>query len=136
VRLCPGARCCRVARPDSFFCFACVRRHERDSAIGKDHARYDIEANAAQSAVQSHIREFYLQTVGIRAALRILGFDDVRIEPPRFGRGWPDRAVIEARYRALAKRFHPDAGGDPEEFRKVQWAVEVVRKYRPPDNDG
>ena len=120
----------------AFFCYGCLRRHERDSDIGKDHARYDIGADAAESPLQSHIRQFYLQTVGIRAALRILGFDDVRIEPPRFGRGWPARAAIEARYRALAKRSHPDAGGDPEEFRTVQWAVEVLRKYRPPDDDG
>lgn len=124
-----------MAPRESFFCYACSRRHERESGIGRDHARYDIEADAAQSPTQSHIREFYLQTAGIRAALRILGFGDVHIQPPRFGRGWPDRAAVEARYRALAKPSHPDAGGDPEEFRKVQWAIEVVRKYRPPEND-
>jgi len=134
VRLCGGARCGRVAPPPTFFCYACVRRHERDSAIGGRHARYDIEADAAQSPAQSHLREFYLQTIGIAAALQILGFDGVRIEPARFGRGWPDRAAVEARYRALAKRSHPDVGGDPEEFRKVQWAIEVVRRYRPPDD--
>ncbi|HLE46158.1 MAG TPA: hypothetical protein VI915_04135, partial [Thermoplasmata archaeon] len=85
------------------------------------------------SPVQSRIREFYLQTRGVQAALAILGFEGVRIQPPRFGRGWPARSEIEARFRALAKRHHPDAGGDPDEFRRVQWAVEVLRRYRPPD---
>ena len=120
---------------DAFFCYACLRRHSPESAIGRDHARYDIDADASQSALQSDLREFYLQTVGIHAALRILGFEDVRIEPPQFGRGWPDRGALEARYRALARRLHPDIGGDPEEFRRVQWAIEVLRKYRPRKDD-
>ena len=33
-----------------------------------------------------------------------------------------------------ALKHHPDAGGDPHEFRKVQWAIEVLRRYRPPDS--
>ena len=68
----------------------------------------------------------------MQVALATLGFERVRIHPPRFGRGWPARAKIESRFRALAKRYHPDAGGDPDEFRRVQWAVEVLRRYRPP----
>ncbi|HYT17747.1 MAG TPA: hypothetical protein VEO18_05800, partial [Thermoplasmata archaeon] len=68
------------------------------------------------------------------AAFRILGFEDVRVHPPRFGRGWPSRAAIEGAYRERARRHHPDAGGDPREFRKLQWAIEVLRRYRPPDS--
>src|SRR3990172_8004609 len=76
---------------------------------------------------------------GVQVALATLGFERVRIHPPRFGRGWPARAKIESRFRALAKRYHPDAGGGPDggggpdEFRRVKWAVEVLRRYRPPD---
>ena len=126
-----GIHSATVVVQDAFFCYACLHRHDRDSAVGREHARYNIDADASQTALQSDLREFYLQTLGIRAAFRILGFGDIRIEPPRFGRGWPARVAIEARYRALAKRLHPDVGGDPEEFRKVQWAIDVLRKYRP-----
>jgi hypothetical protein len=120
-----------MAGRETFYCFACLRRHGTGSAIGRSHGRYDIEADASTTAVQAHIREFYLQTKGVQAALRILGFEGVRIHPPRFGRGWPPREEIERRYRGLAKRHHPDAGGDSEEFRRIQWAVEVLRRYRP-----
>jgi len=116
-----------------FYCYACLRRHGKVSAIGRSHSRFDIEADASTSAVQAHLREFYLQTKGVAAALKILGFHGVRIHPPRFGRGWPPRDEVERRYRALAKRNHPDTGGDPEAFRPIQWAVEVLRRYRPPD---
>lgn len=122
-----------MAGPEPYYCYACLRRHDKASAIGRDHARFDIDADASTSPDQSRIREFYLQTKGVQAALAILGFEGVRIHPPRFGRGWPARAEVEARFRALAKRHHPDAGGDPGEFRRVQWAVEILRRYRPPD---
>ena len=122
-----------MAGRETFYCYACLRRHETGSAIGRSHGRYDIEADASTSALQSHIREFYLQTKGVQAAFQILGFEGVRIHPPRFGRGWPSREEVERRYRDRVKRTHPDAGGDPEEFRRVQWAVEVLRKYRPPE---
>ena len=122
-----------MAGRETFYCYACLRRHDAGSAIGGSHARFDIEADASTSAVQSHIREFYLQTKGVQAAFTILGFEGVRIHPPRFGRGWPSREDVEQRYRDRVKRAHPDAGGDPEEFRRVQWAVEVLRKYRPPE---
>src|SRR5207245_8617488 len=112
---------------------ACLHRHAKASAIGRGHARFDIEADASTSALQSHIREFYLQTRGVQAALRILGIEGVRIHPPRFGKGWPARDEVERRYRDLVKRTHPDAGGDPEEFRRIQWAIEILRRYRPPD---
>jgi len=122
-----------MAGQETFYCYACLRRHETGSAIGRSHARFDIEADASTSAVQVHIREFYLQTRGVQAALRILGFEGVRIHPPRFGRGWPSREEVERRYRDRVKRTHPDAGGDPEEFRRIQWAIEILRRYRPPE---
>lgn len=36
--------------------------------------------------------------------------------------------VAEAAYRALAKKAHPDAGGDPERFRRLTEAIEWIRK--------
>ena len=122
-----------MAGRETFYCYVCLHRHETGSSIGRSHARFDIEADASTSALQSNLREFYLQTRGVQAALRILGFEGVRIHPPRFGGGWPSREDVEARYRTLVKRAHPDAGGDPQEFRRIQWAVEVLRKYRPPE---
>lgn len=121
----------RVA--DRFFCFACGRDHRTDSAAGKGHRRYSIEGGHESGGIFDDLREFYLQTKGIEAAFRILGFDSVRIHPPRFGRGWPSREAIEKAFRQRAKERHPDAGGDPYEFRKIQWAIEVLRRYRPRD---
>lgn len=38
-----------------------------------------------------------------------------------------DAAVVEAAYRALAKRAHPDVGGDPVRFRAIAAAYERAR---------
>ncbi len=116
---------------DRFYCFACDHDHEAGSAVGESHRRYSIEGGHETGGVFDDLREFYLQTKGIDAAFRILGFDSVRIHPPRFGRGWPSRAQIEKAFRDRARRLHPDVGGDPREFRKVEWAVSVLRRYRP-----
>src|SRR2546428_11426311 len=121
-----------VAGRETFYCYACLRRHATGSAIGRSHARFDIEADASTSALQSHIREFYLQTRGVQAALRILGIDGVRIHPPRFGKGWPPKDEVERRYRDLVKRAHPDAGGGPQGVRRGQWASESPRRGPPP----
>src|SRR2546428_4769074 len=113
---------------ETFYCYACLPRHETGSAIGRGHARFDIEADASTSALQSHIREFYLQTRGVQAALRILGIEGVRIHPPRFGRGWPPKEEVERRYRDLVKRAHPDAGGGPQGVPRVPMAIEIPRR--------
>ncbi len=118
---------------DRYFCFACGRDHRTGSAVGEGHRRYSIEGGHESGGLFDTLREFYLQTKGIDAAFRILGFDSVRIQPPRFGRGWPACEAIERAFRERAKRLHPDVGGDPHEFRKVQWAIEVLRRYRPKD---
>jgi hypothetical protein len=118
---------------DRFFCFACGSEHRTDSAVGRDHRRYAIEGGAEAGGLFTDLREFYVQTKGIDAAFRILGFPDVRVRPHRFGRGWPPRESIERAYREKAKALHPDVGGDPAEFRKLRWAVEVLRRYRPAD---
>lgn len=116
---------------DRFFCFACGRDHRAGSAIGEGHRRYSIEGGHESGGIFDDLREFYLQTKGIATAFRILGFDEVRIHPPRFGRGWPSRDAVERAFRERARRLHPDAGGSAHEFRKVQWAVETLRRYRP-----
>jgi len=96
-----GSIAAAMAAPDTYFCYACLRRHQTASVTGRGHRRFDIDADASTSAVQAHIREFDLQTKGVDAAFRILGFRGVEIHPPR--------------------------------FRRVQWAVEVLRRYRPPE---
>ncbi len=40
--------------------------------------------------------------------------------------GEVDPQAIKARYRRLAREHHPDAGGDPERFRAVQAAAEIL----------
>lgn len=116
---------------DRFYCFACDRDHRADSTIGASHRRYSIEGGHETGGIFDDLREFYLQTKGIDAAFRILGFASLRIQPPRFGHGWPPRETIEKAYRDRIRRLHPDVGGDPQEFRKVRWAVETLRRYRP-----
>jgi hypothetical protein len=36
--------------------------------------------------------------------------------------------VAEAVYKNLAKKFHPDAGGNVEQFKELQAAIEEIRK--------
>src|SRR3972149_6853335 len=117
---------------DRFFCFACGRDHRGGTAIAKDHKRYSIEGGHESGGIFSDLREFYLQTKGIAAALRILGFEDVRVHPPRFGRGWPSLAAIETAYRRRARTFHPDIGGDPHEVWEGQGAIGGLRGDSPP----
>src|SRR2546427_455330 len=89
-----------MAGREMYSCYACLHRHETGSATGREHARFDIEADTSTSAMQSHILEFYLQTRGVQAALRILGIEGVRIHPPRFGKGWPAWNEVERRLLA------------------------------------
>lgn len=42
----------------------------------------------------------------------------------------PSLEEIEARYRELAKRYHPDAGGDAEKFNAITAAREAARRDR------
>jgi len=41
-----------------------------------------------------------------------------------------DLEVAEAAYRALARRHHPDRGGDPDAMRRLNWAIQEIRKRR------
>jgi hypothetical protein len=43
-----------------------------------------------------------------------------------------DDAAIRRAYRRLARRCHPDTGGDPAEFHRLQQAVAVLLAPRPP----
>jgi hypothetical protein len=41
-----------------------------------------------------------------------------------------DLEVAEAAYRTLARRHHPDRGGDPDVMRRLNWAIQEIRKRR------
>ena len=41
-----------------------------------------------------------------------------------------DDAVVRAAYRALAKKHHPDAGGDSEAMKRLNLAWEKIQKER------
>lgn len=40
---------------------------------------------------------------------------------------------IKRKYRLLVKKFHPDNGGDPKKFMKLQKAYKMIMKYRTND---
>jgi DnaJ-domain-containing protein 1 len=66
------------------------------------------------------MRDAYLQLAApakVRDPYEVLG---VRSDSPV--------EVIEGAYKALAKKHHPDAGGDAEAFKAVQAAWEAVKK--------
>jgi hypothetical protein len=37
--------------------------------------------------------------------------------------------VAVASYKALSKNMHPDRGGEPEEFHRINDAIEIIRHY-------
>ena len=41
-------------------------------------------------------------------------------------------ADAKARYRELVKKHHPDVGGDPEQFKRIQAAWEMLTSRRRP----
>ena len=41
-----------------------------------------------------------------------------------------DLEVAEAAYRTLARRHHPDRGGDPDVMRRLNWAIQEIRERR------
>ena len=41
-----------------------------------------------------------------------------------------DLEVAEAAYRALARRHHPDRGGNPDVMRRLNWAIQEIRERR------
>jgi hypothetical protein len=43
--------------------------------------------------------------------------------------------VAESSFKALVKYFHPDKGGDTEEFHKVNDAIIVIRRYLDPPQE-
>ena len=38
--------------------------------------------------------------------------------------------LVKAAYRSHVKRVHPDVGGDPEEFKRIQRAYELIEMER------
>jgi hypothetical protein len=41
-----------------------------------------------------------------------------------------DLGVAEAAYRTLARRHHPDRGGNPDVMRRLNWAIQEIRERR------
>lgn len=42
-----------------------------------------------------------------------------------------DRATIKRRYHLLARDWHPDAGGDPDQFQQIQQAYDLLLRVGP-----
>lgn len=69
--------------------------------------------------VRHRAREVLRARDGLGDAYRLVG---VTPEAPR--------EVVEAAYRARAKTLHPDAGGDPERFKRLAAAMDRIRVAR------
>ena len=41
-----------------------------------------------------------------------------------------DLEIAEAAYRTLARRHHPDRGGNPDVMRRLNWAIQEIRERR------
>ncbi len=41
-----------------------------------------------------------------------------------------DLEIAEAAYRTLARRHHPDRGGNPDAMRRLNWAIQEIREGR------
>jgi len=76
----------------------------------------------------------------VNRGMRLLGITD-RMEtiakPPKTGpyavlgvREDAADIIVQAAWRSLVKRSHPDVGGDPEEFKKFQAAYEEIGESR------
>ncbi|WP_380679166.1 DnaJ domain-containing protein [Salinigranum sp. GCM10025319] len=46
-----------------------------------------------------------------------------------------DPTVVEAAYRALAKKHHPDRGGTQEQFRRIKSAYDEIQKRQSAEED-
>lgn len=60
--------------------------------------------------------------------------DDMRPTPPPSGRDVdPElaRQVVDAGYRVVAAKVHPDVGGSPEQFHRLTRTVEALRTILP-----
>ncbi|MEJ2064407.1 MAG: J domain-containing protein [Reinekea sp.] len=44
--------------------------------------------------------------------------------------GSENKKEKQARYRQLVQQHHPDKGGDPEQFRRIQNAWQSIKKMR------
>jgi hypothetical protein len=88
-----------------------------------------------------NLRAIYLTLDGIRLAEKrglgeLMKQNYAALPAPKERTPWevlgvqPNAApeVVEASYRALAKKAHPDAGGRAEDFRELQEAYEAMRR--------
>lgn len=88
-----------------------------------------------------NLRAIYLTLEGIRLAEKrglgeLMKQNYAALPAPRERAPWEvlgvqqnaPAEVVEASYRALAKRVHPDAGGSQEAFRELQVAYEAMRR--------
>ena len=57
--------------------------------------------------------------VNLPECFKVLGFDTI----PK------DVSAIDAKYKSLAKQYHPDMGGTTEEFTRIKQAAEEAKEY-------
>ena len=63
--------------------------------------------------------KFLPPPIDVPSFFKFLGFKDIPAGPED----------VKERYRQMAKKFHPDAGGNEEDFKKLQDAAEKAQQY-------
>jgi DNA-binding ferritin-like protein len=82
---------------------------------------YDEKQRAAEEATRQHIAEID-RHIGpsVKTHAKVLGLDPGRR---------PSKAQLRKAYRKAALATHPDRGGSPEAFRRVNEAFEAVKRH-------
>lgn len=93
-------------------CFAQVVLSLEDLARMVERGIYDLQTWVAGM-------KYLPPALEVPSFFRFLGFDQIPSGPEE----------VKARYRALAKQFHPDAGGTQEDFEALKRAAEQAMKY-------
>jgi hypothetical protein len=78
-----------------------------DPEVPEDYLQWLIDAN--KKSIAAYQAELDRRTAAVDASL-----------------GMTEK-IIQAGYRELAKKYHPDAGGDPTVFRELQGSYEQLK---------
>lgn len=81
-------------------------------------ALFFIKSRRQENNSQQHEESFSQKEDDIQQAMRILGLK------PGF-----TKTELHFRRKELAKKFHPDVGGDPDYLKRINAAYDLLEKY-------
>jgi len=70
--------------------------------------------------------KFLPPPIEVPSFFKFMGFEQIPDDPKE----------VLSRYRSLARQYHPDMGGDPDDFKKLMDAAEKAKAYFGVDEDG